>query len=124
MQQPEEPDVRILVVDDDEAVRIVTSEMLKRMSFDVESVSSGEEALSLLDRDHFAAVLLDVGMPVMSGVEVYAHIRNNLPEQKVVFMTGYSAEEITDLDNSNTWMLSKPFSMQNLSEIVGAVLPR
>ncbi len=113
----------ILVVDDDEAVRIVTSEMLKRMSVDVHCVASGAEALQALDSGDFDAVLLDIGMPVMSGVEVYDRIRLHLPEQKVVFMTGFSEEEITDLDNRNTWILSKPFSMQNLSEVVGAVLP-
>lgn len=113
----------ILVVDDDEAVRIVTTEMLRRLAIDVHCVASGREALHELSDGQYDAVLLDVGMPLMSGVEVYAQIRESLPEQKIVFMTGYSEEEISDLDNKNTWILSKPFSMQNLTAMVGDVLP-
>ncbi|MEM9620058.1 MAG: response regulator [Pseudomonadota bacterium] len=113
---------KILVVDDDEAVRIVTAQMLRRLPLSVQCVSSGQEALVMLNGGEYDVILLDVGMPVMSGIELYALIRRMLPEQKVVFMTGYSEEEITDLDNRNTWILSKPFSMQSLTSLVGNLL--
>ena len=115
--------MKVLVVDDDVAVRIVASEMLKRLEFVVDSVASGKEALSKLTEQEYAAIFLDVGMPVMSGVEVYAKIRDNLPLQKIVFMTGYSEEEIGDLDNPNTWILPKPFSLVGLTEAVESIFP-
>jgi two-component system, cell cycle sensor histidine kinase and response regulator CckA len=113
---------RVLVVDDDEAVRIVTTEMLKRRNYGYESVASGREALGLLKETQFDLVLLDVGMPVMSGVETYELIRQDLPDQKVLFMTGYAEEDITDLDNPNTYILSKPFSLQTFDDALSSIL--
>ena len=113
---------RVLVVDDDEAVRIVASEMLKRGDYDYESVASGPEALARLKEAEFDLVLLDVGMPIMSGVETYEHIRRDLPEQKVLFMTGYAEDEISELNNPNTYMLSKPFSLQTFDDTLSSII--
>ena len=113
---------RVLVVDDDEAVRIVTTEMLKRSGFEYESVASGGEALNRLKEAHFDLILLDVGMPIMSGVETYDFIRQDLPEQKVLFMTGYAEEDITDLDNPNTYILSKPFSLKAFNDTLSSII--
>ena len=111
----------VLVVDDDEAVRIVTTEMLKRLECDVTCADGGPQALALLQDSQFDIIFLDVGMPSMSGIEVYAKVRESLPEQKIVFMTGYSEEDITDLGNANTWILPKPFTLNALREVVNAV---
>ena len=54
---------KVLVVDDDDAVRAVTTEMLKRGNYDVVNVSSGQAALDILKEDTFELILLDVGMP-------------------------------------------------------------
>ena len=113
--------VSVLVVDDDEAVRLVTSEMLKRLEYQITCANGGQEALDILQQETFDIVLLDVGMPVMSGVEAYSHMRKRSPDQDIVFMTGYSKEEITGLDNDHTWILPKPFSLQQLSAILADV---
>ena len=111
----------VLVVDDDAAVRLVASEMLKRLECEITCADSGKEALDILSTDDFDVILLDVGMPVMSGVEAYARMRKKAPGQDIVFMTGYSKEEITGLDNPHTWILPKPFSLQDLSAVLADV---
>jgi CheY-like chemotaxis protein len=113
---------KVLVVDDDEAVRLVTSEMLKHMDCEVDSANGGREALACLDDANYDLVLLDVGMPIMSGTEVYAAIRASLPEQPVVFVTGYSEQDVAELTNSRTLVLAKPFTLQELRDTVDALL--
>lgn len=108
----------ILVVDDDDAVRLVAVEMLKSLKYEVTGVASGPEALMELDGTSYDLVFLDVGMPIMGGVEVYRRVRKHLPEQKIVFITGYAQEDLTDLLDSNTWVVSKPFSIDSLAAAV------
>ena len=110
------------MVDDDDAVRSVTCEMLKRSNFEVTSVDSGQAALDALKEGSFALILLDVGMPGMSGVEAYDIIRADLPEQKVLFMTGYAEEDITDLENPNTFILPKPFSLKVFNDTISSII--
>ncbi len=113
---------RVLVVDDDDAVRSVTCEMLKRSNYDVTSVDNGQAALDALAGASFELILLDVGMPGMSGVEVYEILRKDLPEQKVLFMTGYAEDDITDLNNPNTFILAKPFSLKDFNDTISAII--
>lgn len=113
---------KVLVVDDDDAVRSVTMEMLKRGSYEVIGASSGREALELLKENSFSLILLDVGMPIMSGVEVYEIVRRDLPEQKILFMTGYAEEDISDLSNPNTYLLPKPFSLKLFNDTISSII--
>jgi len=113
---------RVLVVDDDDAVRSVTAEMLRRNHYDQESVSGGQAALDLLGSSTFDLVLLDVGMPGLSGIETYQLLRQDLPTQKVLFMTGYAEENALDLVNPHTFMLAKPFTLKALTETIKRIL--
>lgn len=118
---------KILVVDDDEAVRLVTFEMLKRLGFDVTTADCGERALEQTSHQSFDLVLLDLAMPTMSGMEVFSSLREKEPEARVIFMTGYSKEEFSDVLAANqetTSVLSKPFPMQELKSSVETMLAR
>jgi len=118
---------KILVVDDDEAVRSVTFEMLKRLGFEVTTADSGASALEQASHQSFDLVLLDLAMPNMSGVEVFSSLRQIEPQARVIFMTGYSKDEFSDLlaDNEDTTsVLSKPFPMQELKLSVESMLDR
>ncbi len=118
---------KILVVDDDEAVRSVTFEMLKRLGFDVTTADSGATALEEASHQSFDLVLLDLAMPNMSGVEVFSSLKELKPESRVIFMTGYSKDEFSDLLSDNeatTSVLSKPFPMQELKVSVESMLAR
>ena len=116
---------KILVVDDDEAVRSVTFEMLKRLGFDVTTADSGATALEEVSHQSFDLVLLDLAMPNMSGVEVFTSLKALKPESRVIFMTGYSKDEFSDLLSENedtTSVLSKPFPMQELKSSIENML--
>ena len=109
-------------MDDDDAVRSVTVEMLKRNKYEVVAVGSGQAALDELKVGSFDLILLDVGMPGMSGIEVYEILRANLPEQKVLFMTGYAEGDIDDLGNPNTFILPKPFTLSLFTETIASII--
>ncbi len=118
---------RILVVDDDEAVRSVTFEMLKRLGFDVTTADCGASALEEASHQSFDLVLLDLAMPKMSGVEVFSSLKEIEPDARVIFMTGYSRDEFSDLlaeNEDTTAVLSKPFPMQELKVSVENMLAR
>jgi CheY-like chemotaxis protein len=92
---------RVLVVDDNEAARLVLSEMLKQFSFDVSCVESGKAALAELEAaaatQAYSLVLLDWKMSEMEGVEVARRIRNELrlPAQPgLIMLTAYGREDV------------------------------
>lgn len=86
---------RILVVDDEAAVRAVTARMLERMGYLTLVAPDGQAAVDLFiaHADTIACVLLDVTMPVMSGAQALQAIRDVRPDAPVVLMSGYTSEE-------------------------------
>ena len=82
------------------------------------SASSGVVALAILERKPIDLVFLDVGMPVMNGVEVYKRVRNKLPSQKVAFITGYAKEDLTEFLDADTWVIAKPFTIESLASAI------
>jgi two-component system, cell cycle sensor histidine kinase and response regulator CckA len=85
---------RVLVVDDEAGVRAIARETLKRAGFQVTTASSGVEALGLLiDDSTFDAVLLDMTMPDMNGIEAFRLIKEHQPELPIVLTSGYSAHD-------------------------------
>lgn len=81
---------RLLVVDDMESVRCTVAELLRLEGYEVESAADAEEALQLARLVRWDGVVLDVDLPGMSGVELYARISSNNGNQRlpVVFFTG------------------------------------
>lgn len=113
---------RLLVIDDDDSVRRVTCQMLRHGDYDVAEANSGRAGLECFNNSNFDLVLLDVSMPDMGGVEVSKVIREAMPDQKIIFMTGHAEQEDFGLDNPHTWMLGKPFRLAQLLETVKSVL--
>ncbi len=83
----------VLVVDDDEVVRLSHLRSLKTVSCDVEAVEDGELALRLMERHPFDVVLLDLRMPGLDGMSVLRTIKQKWPESEVVVITGYPTIE-------------------------------
>lgn len=82
---------RILVVDDDRAVRTALSVNLRKAQYDVALASSTAEAFELLRESSFDVLLTDVNMPGGSGMEMLATVRTHWPETRVVIMTGFGS---------------------------------
>lgn len=83
--------VRILVVDDETAIRYAVAKTLERANYWVESAASAEEALEKLEALDYTVVLTDIRMPGISGVDLLAHIREHYPDVSVILMTGYAS---------------------------------
>ena len=78
----------ILIVDDSEDTREFFTAALEAEGFSVVAISSGQEALDLLaDRSDFSLILLDISMPVLSGIEAAARLRESACRAKVIFLT-------------------------------------
>ena len=79
---------RVLVVDDNDGVRRVVCEMLRFEGFTVESASSGQEAIQAAERSNPDAIVLDMMMPDMPGLETLRALRNNGTRAKVIAVSG------------------------------------
>ena len=112
----------ILVVDDNQQVRLTHSKVLERLGYQVIEAEHGEEALAVLEKDaaKVALVLMDVVMPVMSGDEAARRIFQRWPHLPVVFVTGYDRDlvigKLEQLGPCTT--LAKPVSVATLSQVV------
>jgi CheY-like chemotaxis protein len=84
---------KILVVDDEVAVRELFGELFKKEDCQSISCSSGEESLEILKKETFDVVLLDIKLPGMSGLEVLKNIRENYKNLPVVMITGFGYDE-------------------------------
>lgn len=117
---------RILVVDDEEAVRSVLVRALGLWGYAVESVEDGEQALRLIGADPaaYAGVLLDLTMPGMSGDQVFRRIAERAPALPVVLMSGYgSSEAESRLDGARpAGFLQKPFDLAVLRAAIQGLL--
>lgn len=120
------PPRRILVVDDEPFVCDAVKMMLRFDGHDVETASSGADALALFDKSKFDLVITDYQMPVMKGDELAAAIKSRLPEQPVVMITAH-AEQLQSERNPLTGVdlvISKPFLLENLREAIARTTRR
>lgn len=83
----------VLIVDDDEVVRLSHLRSLKNACCDIEAVGDGEDALRVMEQQRFDVVLLDLRMPGMDGMSVLRAIKQKWPESEVVVITGYPTIE-------------------------------
>ncbi len=119
-------EARILVVEDDAAVRHAVCRVLQRRGFDVLESRNGEHALATLAAvpGSVDLVISDIVMPEMSGLELRDRLRLIQPEVPVLLMSGYSQEAITRLGNRESLgpLIEKPFTVDGLLENIRTVL--
>jgi DNA-binding NtrC family response regulator len=84
---------KILVVDDEEVVRLSYLRTLSSAHCDVEWARTGQDALVLMDEHAFDVVLLDLRMPGMDGMSVLRTMKEKWPESEVIVITGFPAIE-------------------------------
>ena len=109
----------ILLVEDQEAIREVTIEYLRRLGYDVLAAPDGEAALSIVEAQTktIALVVTDVVMPKMGGRELAARIKQRYPGTKVLFMSGYPDRALRQHEGlgEDAEILQKPFSLKKLA---------
>src|SRR5271157_4955488 len=108
--------IRILVVDDESAIRRALRPPLVELGFQVVDVSRGEEALQTLRAGGFDVVLLDVNMPGIGGIETLRRMRAMAPRLPILMLTVRDAEEekVEALELGADDYVTKPFSMREL----------
>ncbi len=119
-------DRKILLVDDDKAIRVTLGEALESSGFRVVAAVDGEHALEKFRSDVFDLVLLDMKMPGMDGMEVLRHIKEERPTQPVIMVTGFGSVEtaVEALKLGAVDYIQKPFGPDELRGIVSRVLSR
>jgi len=119
-------DGKVLVVDDDLRVRNVAKSYVEKLNFDVVTAEDGKEGLEIFGKfhDQLVAVLLDMTMPVLGGVEAMAGMRQVNPDVPIVIVSGYSEIEAGALirgDRPDAF-LQKPFKAKALKTILYEVM--
>lgn len=121
---PSEPDdepATILLVEDEETVRRVIERLLEKLGYRVLAAADAEEAIEIFrERDHeLDLVLTDVVMPGLTGVEMAEVLKEQRPDMKFLFTSGYTSKELgSNPEAPPEPFLPKPFSMDDLSRSV------
>ncbi len=117
---------RILVVDDEASILMITTRILRRNGYTVDSADDGETALAQLHVEKYDLVISDLRMPNMSGQELYRQTTEAYPEYngRFIFTTGDSINPDlqTFLTANNAISLEKPFEMATLVDVVTKML--
>ncbi len=109
----------VLLVDDEEAVRSIGSEMLKALGFGVITANDGRQALEVVkNRDDIACVILDLTMPHMDGEECFRELRRLDCGVKVIISSGYNEYEVTQkfAGKGLAGFIQKPYKLSALKE--------
>lgn len=115
---------RLLLVDDEETLRLLARHQLEENGYSVDEAESGEQAIEKLQNDRFDVVILDIRMPGMDGMEVLKHIKANNFADRVVMLTGVDELKIarTSLDLGADDFLTKPYDFKNLLACIERVM--
>jgi two-component system cell cycle response regulator CpdR len=106
---------RILLAEDEEAMRAYLERALTNAGYEVTSVDRGTEALPLLESEHFDLLLSDIVMPEMDGIELAQRCAEISPRTKVMFITGFAAVSLrASREQPHAKVLSKPFHLRDL----------
>ena len=115
---------RVLIAEDDSAVREFVSRALAHGGHDVATASDGLEALSLLDGETFDLLLTDIVMPNLDGIALALKVAKDYPQMPVLLMTGYAAERqrAHNLDVLIHDVITKPFTLREICDAADEAL--
>jgi two-component system response regulator AtoC/two-component system nitrogen regulation response regulator NtrX len=115
---------RVLIVDDEKSLLLALKGLLSREGYQVETAASGEEAVPRLETGSFHAVLTDLSMPGMSGLQLLEHAKRIDPDLAVVMMTAYGSEKIAveAMKLGAADYLPKPFDNDEIRVVVRRVV--
>ena len=122
--EPPSGNKTILVVEDDEDVRVVVGDMLRARGYRVSEASDGVEALQILQDspDPVHMILTDVMMPRMTGPELVKRLESLSMPVKVLYMSGYTDEILQPATGQRLGFIQKPFTSNVLLEKVSETL--
>ena len=113
---------RVLVVDDDKAIRTLVRTILTRNAYLVQTARNGEEAIDAMAGSKFDVIILDPMMPKVDGFEVIEQMARTAPEQlrrRVIVLTAVASKDLGKMDGIRVFrVIRKPF---DLNDLVSAV---
>ena len=111
---------RILIVDDDQAMRLALSESLESCGYDISTAENGSEALNLFKKGKFDLVVTDMKMPGMTGIEVLQSVKILSPDIPVILITAYGTVNtaVEAMKEGAAEFIMKPFSLDDLEGVV------
>jgi two-component system cell cycle response regulator CpdR len=115
---------RILVAEDDDAMRQFLAVALARSGHDVVAVGDGDSAVRNIAQDTYDLLLADIRMPGVDGLEVARAARERMPDLPILLITGYAADALNarDLIDSDVRVFSKPFHLHEIVRQVSHLL--
>jgi CheY-like chemotaxis protein len=112
--------MHILLVEDSDEVSCITVEYLQELNHSVAAVPDAEQALSRLREEPFDALMTDVRLPGMSGLELARTVSSDYPKLPVVIASGYGSLQVEYLQGEkrlgNILMLPKPYDLEALDQ--------
>jgi PAS domain S-box-containing protein len=124
--QPGQPTCRVLIADDKHDNRILLTQMLGRIGFDVREVVNGEQAVQEFTKWHPQIILMDTRMPVLDGYEAIKRIRAKVDGKKVrivsVTASAFDEDRKKAMENGADDFLGKPFREEVLLEKIKALI--
>jgi two-component system cell cycle response regulator CpdR len=106
---------RILLAEDEEAMRTYLTRALTNAGYEVSAVDRGTDAVPLLETGDFDLLLSDIVMPEMDGIELAQRCAEISPRTKVMFITGFAAVSLrANREQPAARVLSKPFHLRDL----------
>ena len=116
----------VLVADDEEAIRDITTSLLERLGFRVITAANGLETVDLYTEhaEEISVLLMDINMPRLNGLEATLRIRHINPKVPVLFMSGYPREQVMDRfgEQPHTDFIKKPFQSNELAVAIRNVM--
>jgi two-component system cell cycle response regulator CpdR len=107
--------IRILLAEDEQAMREHLTRALEKANYEVVAVDRGTAAVPLLEAEKFDLLLTDIVMPEMVGIELAQHCADVCPETQVMFITGFSGVTLRAGESvPKAKILSKPFHLRDL----------
>ena len=113
---------KLLIVDDETDVREFAANFFRKRKIEVSTASSGEEALSIIDKEKPNLVLLDIRMEGIDGIETLRRIKENNKEIKVIMVTGKKPDEEESVQKCREYgalnYIHKPLELEDLEKVV------
>ncbi len=126
MTRPSTRKKRILIVDDEPAIRELCQRVLTEEGFEVDTAPDGRVAQAMISEREYGLYFIDIKMPLMDGKELYESLQTTYPRSagRVVFTTGSAIGQETEsfLQSSSRPVLRKPFTTEELKAIIRQAL--
>ncbi|MDD1773574.1 MAG: response regulator [Methanomassiliicoccales archaeon] len=117
---------KVLIIDDEEGIREILTDILKARDFDVTSAGTGEQGLKEVSQAHFNVVILDIRLPDMTGIQILEKIEQISPDTQVILVTAYaSVDTAVEAVRKKAYdYIAKPFKIEKLVASIEAALER